>query len=90
MAQHDEVKLVEVFCMFAVEAEKFLGFMLTYQVIEANPDKCRAIMEMKSPTSVEEVQHLTGRIASLFRFMATLTGKAFLIFSLLKKESTFK
>ena len=29
-------------CVFAVEAEKFLGFMLTHQGIEANPNKCKA------------------------------------------------
>ena len=35
-------------CAFAVEAGKFLGFMLTHRGIEANPDKCRAILEMKT------------------------------------------
>ena len=42
-------------CTFAVEAGKFLGFMLTQRGIEANPDKCQAILNMKSPTCVKEV-----------------------------------
>ena len=42
-------------CAFAIEAGKFLGFMLTHWGIEANPNKCRAILEMKSPTSIKEV-----------------------------------
>jgi len=33
-------------CAFGVEGEKFLGFMLTYRSIEANPEKCKAIVEM--------------------------------------------
>ena len=57
-------------CAFAVAAGKFLGFILTRQGIEVNPDKCRAILEMKNPTMVKEVQRLTGRITSLSRFMA--------------------
>jgi len=43
-------------CVFGVEAGKFLGFLLTERGIEANPDKCAAILAMRSPTSVKEVQ----------------------------------
>ena len=77
-------------CAFAVEAGKFLGFMLTNRGIEANPDKCRAIVEMKSPMTVKEVQCLMRRIASLLRFMAASAQKAIPIFSLLKKGNTFE
>jgi len=35
-------------CVFGVEAGKFLGFMLTERGIEANPDKCAAIIAMRS------------------------------------------
>ena len=56
-------------CVFAVKAGKFLGFMLTNRGIEANPDKCKAILEMKSPSSVKDVQRLLGIIASLSRFL---------------------
>ena len=77
-------------CTFTVATGRFLGFMLTHRGIEANPDKCRVILEMKSPTTVKEVQCLIGRIASLSRFMATLARKALLFFSLLKKGNTFE
>ena len=50
--------------------------MLTYHGIEAEPNKCRAILEMKSPTFIKEVQCLTGMIASLFQFLVTLACKA--------------
>jgi len=51
--------------VFGVEAGKFLGFMLTMRGIEANPDKCVAIIAMQSPASVKEVQQLTERQNSL-------------------------
>jgi len=40
-------------CVFGVETEKFLGFPLTKKGIEANPDKCATIIEMRSPTNVK-------------------------------------
>ena len=42
-------------CDFGVTARKFLGFMVLQSRIEANPDKIRAIMEMKPPRNVKEV-----------------------------------
>jgi len=48
-------------CVFGVDRDKFLGFMLTQRGIEANPEKCKAIIEMRSPVTIKEVQRLTGR-----------------------------
>jgi len=45
--------------------------MLTERGIEANPDKCATIIAMRSPTSIKEVQQLTGRMAALSRFVST-------------------
>jgi len=47
-------------CVFRVKAGKFLGFPLIERGIEANPDKCAAIIGMRSPATVKEVQQLTG------------------------------
>ncbi|PNY16673.1 hypothetical protein L195_g013398, partial [Trifolium pratense] len=57
-------------CSFGVQAGKFLGFILTHRGIEANPEKCQVIINMRSPSSVKEVQQLTGRIAALSRFLS--------------------
>ena len=40
-------------CVFGVEAGKFLGFLLTERGIEENPEKCVAIIAMRSPISVK-------------------------------------
>ena len=61
--------------------------MLTNRGIEANPDKCKTILEMKSLSCVKDVQGLTGRITSLYRFLAASAQKASPFFSLLKKEN---
>ncbi|XP_068500838.1 uncharacterized protein [Phaseolus vulgaris] len=76
-------------CVFGVEAGKFLGFMLTERGIEANPDKCAAIIAMRSPTSVKEVQQLTGGMAALSRFVSAGGEKGHPYFQCLKRNSRF-
>ena len=49
---HD-MRLNPTKCTFAVEAGKFLGFMITQRGIEANPDKCRAVLNMKCLTCIK-------------------------------------
>nr|KYP76414.1 Retrovirus-related Pol polyprotein from transposon opus [Cajanus cajan] len=48
-------------CVFGVQGGKFLSFMITSRGIEANPEKCKAIIQMQSPQTVKEVQRLAGR-----------------------------
>jgi len=67
-------------CIFGVEAGKFLDFLLTERGIEANPAKCAAILAMRSPTTVKEVQQLTGRMADLSRFVSVSGEKGHLYF----------
>ena len=76
-------------CFFGVEAGKFLGFMLTERGIEGNPDKCATIIAMRSPTSVKEVQQLTGRMAALSRFVSAGGENGHPYFQCLKKNSRF-
>ena len=76
-------------CTFGVGGDKFLGFVITHQGIEANPDKCTVILEMHSPTNIQEVQKLNGRLASLSRFFPKLTEKAKPFYKLLKKIKPF-
>jgi len=76
-------------CIFGVEAGKFLGFLLTERGIEANPEKCAAIMAMRSPTSVKEVQQLTGRLAALSRFMSAGGENGHSYFQCLKRNNRF-
>jgi len=42
-------------CVFGVEVGKFLGFLLTERGIEAGPEKCVAIIGMRSLVNVKEV-----------------------------------
>ena len=63
--------------------------MLTERGIEVNPDKYAAIIAMRSPTSVKEVQQLTGRMTALSRFVSAGGEKGHHYFQCLKRNSRF-
>jgi len=64
--------------------------MLTHRGIEANPEKCKTITEMRSPNSLKEIQRLVGRLTSLSRFVPKLVERTRPINQLLKKASRFE
>jgi len=74
-------------CVFGVDRGKFLGFMLTQRGIEANPEKCKAIIEMRSPTTIKEVQRLIGRLTAISRFLLKLAEQTQPIVQLLTKPA---
>jgi len=83
------LKFIPEKCVFGVEAGKFLGFLLTERGIEANPEKCVAILAMRSPASVMEVQQLTGRMAALSIFVSTGGDKGHSYFQCLRRNNRF-
>ena len=71
-------------CVFGVDRGKFLRFMLTQRGIEANPEKCNAIIEMRCPSSIKEVQRHIGRLTAISRFLPKLVEQTQPIIQLLK------
>ncbi|XP_020208119.1 uncharacterized protein LOC109793060 [Cajanus cajan] len=84
-----QLKLNPAKCSFGIQAGKFLGFLLTHRGIEANPDKCSAIINMRSPVTVKEVQQLTGRMASFSHFLSKAADKSLPLFQCLRKNDRF-
>ncbi|KAL5744720.1 hypothetical protein ACOSQ2_027836 [Xanthoceras sorbifolium] len=83
-----KMKLNPEKCAFGVCSGKFLGFMVHHRGIDANPDKIKAIQELRSPRMTKEIQGLTGRIISLARFISRLTDRCLPFFKALKKNSS--
>jgi len=76
-------------CTFGVDSGIFLGFMLTHRGIQANPEKCQAIIDMRSPANIKEVQRLVGRLIAISRFLPKLAYKTKPMIKLLKKSTKF-
>jgi hypothetical protein len=77
-------------CVCRVPARKLLGFIVSHQEIEANPEKIEAIMRMELPRSQKKVQSLTGCMAALSRFISKLGEKRMPFYKLLKKVDKFQ
>lgn len=76
-------------CAFGVRAGKFLGYMVTECLLEVNPEKVEAIMNMKPPRNIHEVQVLTGNLIALSRFTAQVADKWYPFFKILRKGARF-
>ncbi|KAL2226838.1 UNVERIFIED_CONTAM: Retrovirus-related Pol polyprotein from transposon [Sesamum indicum] len=76
-------------CTFGVTGGKFLGYMISERGIEANPEKIQAIMGLRSPSSIKEMQKLTGKIASLSRFISRSADRGLPFFKALRKPKSF-
>src|SRR3954470_10224949 len=77
-------------CVFGVGSCKFLGFMITNRGIEANPEKIKAICDMKEPTTLNDIQKLNGRLVALSRFLSRGAERALPFLKFLRGVSSTK
>ena len=84
------IKLNPTKCSFGVPAGLLLGFLVSARGIEANPEKIQAILTMKKPAKLREIQRLVGHVAALSRFIARLGEKALPFYTLMRKSDKFE
>jgi hypothetical protein len=65
-------KLNPIKCVFGVPQGKLLGFIVSHQGIEANPENITVIIAMDAPHTIKDVQKLTRCHAALNRFISRL------------------
>ena len=57
-------------CTFGVTVENLLGFMVSQRGIEVDPNKIKAIVEMKPPRIEKEIRGFLRMIQYISRFIA--------------------
>jgi hypothetical protein len=57
-------------CIFGISSGILLGNVVCRDGIHPNPEKVQAILNMKRPANVKDVQKLTGCMAALSRFLS--------------------
>jgi hypothetical protein len=77
-------------CVFGIHKGKVLGCLVSTKGIEANPDKIKALIEMQDPVSVKDVQKLTGRVATLYRFILRAAERSLPFFQVLRSSKNFQ
>ncbi|KAM2531770.1 hypothetical protein PS1_000466 [Malus domestica] len=76
-------------CAFGVGSGKFLGFMISQRGIEANPEKIKAIIDMKEPITSKDIQSLTGKVAALTMFISKAIDRCAPFFKALKGSKKY-
>jgi hypothetical protein len=77
-------------CVFGVKKGKFLGCLVSTKGIEANPNKIEAILRMEPSSTKKGAQRLTGRLASLNRFISRSAERNLPFFEVLKSAEVFQ
>ena len=77
-------------CAFGVGVGKFLGYLITNQGIEANPNQIEVMKRLKSHSNPKGVQVLTGMLATLNRFISKFANRCHPFYQLLKKWKGFQ
>jgi hypothetical protein len=76
-------------CIFGIRKGQLLGCMVSKRGIQANPQKIEALRRMQPPSRRKEVQKLTGKIASLNRFISRAAERSLPFFKVLRANTTF-
>ncbi|KAM2832338.1 hypothetical protein COP1_032293 [Malus domestica] len=76
-------------CAFGVGSGKFLGFMISQRGIEANPEKIKAILDVKESVTSKDIHSLTGKVAALTRFISKATDRCAHLFKALKGSKKY-
>ena len=64
--------------------------MVNQRGIEANPEKINTLLEMSSPRKPKEIMSITGRVATLSRFVSRAIDCCAPFFDVLKGSKKFK
>jgi hypothetical protein len=76
--------------VFGVKKGKFLSCLVSTKGIEANLNKIEAILRMELPSTKKGAQWLTGRLASLNRFISRSAERNLPFFEVLKSAEVFQ
>ena len=85
--KHYAMKLNPKKCTFSIKSGTFFGYIIDKQRVKVNLGKDQAILRMKSPTTVNEVQKLTDCIVVPRQLMLRLTDKRPTFFKVLNKKA---
>jgi hypothetical protein len=76
-------------CVFCVESDHLLGFIVSHQGIQVDPLKVEAILNLPPPSTLCQLQSLQGKANFLRRFIPNYTEITHGFTWLLKKDSEF-
>ena len=76
--------------LFGLEEVKLLGHIISKDVIRIDPVRIEAILQIRHPRNIRELQAFLGKINFLRRFISNLAELIRSLNNMLKKDSTIK
>ena len=83
------LKLNPAKCAFAVKSGILLGHIVSKKGLSIDPDKVKAIQEMKPPSNSKELERFMGKVKWHTRFVKYLAHVACPLYQLTKKDALF-
>jgi hypothetical protein len=77
-------------CVFGIHKGNVLRCLVSTKGKEANPDKIKALIGMQDLVSMKGVQKLTGRVATLNRFIPRVAERSLSFFQVLRSTKNFQ
>ena len=77
-------------CEFGKEELKYVGHVISKEGLKADPEKVRAVKEMKQPEDVKELMTFLGFIQYLSKFIPNLSDISAPLRKLTQKDSSWK
>ncbi|GJX25804.1 reverse transcriptase domain-containing protein [Tanacetum coccineum] len=71
-------------CSFGVEEGPFLRHLITKHGIKANPSKVKAATDLDQPRTLNDIQSLNGKLATISRFLSKGAERSLAFFKVLK------
>ncbi|TYK06498.1 uncharacterized protein E5676_scaffold70G00260 [Cucumis melo var. makuwa] len=81
-----QLKLNPAKCIIGVSSGKLLGFIVSREGIKVDPDKIKAIVDLRPPKTQKEVRSFLGRLNYIAQFISHLTQTCKPILKLLRKN----
>ena len=85
-----QIKLNSLKSAFGVSFEQFLGHVVSRRGIEPNRTQIKTLSEIEEPRTVQDMQSLVGKIATLGKFISKMSDRCKPFFQRIRQSASLE